>query len=337
MKRLLLVIITAMITIYGCSDDTSTSPEPVEETPLAAATVGPSGGTLQIPDFVLTVPPGAFSSPAELTLYESEDDHGFGVNAVSRFFRLEGLPDSYSDTLTVSIGYTGTLSGEAYIAAGTEEEVITDDIELVTATFYTLRPAVESSGYLQSNLPPQDASLRFTPERYHATSKAAPGAARLGAVHNHESQSSEHIILKYPTAFSEFAEDLLGFFEAAHDTVVALGIGYEGKKWNWPVEAVIRNYESGAISVSVYETPQIILSDEKVTADNLPLFQVYAMNVMMQIGMVVPSPRKFSDADNICGTWRSSIGVVWSSAVHKRRKGRTISLLMKPKLSRDCP
>ena len=121
MKMLTLVLIAAVVVPCGCSDDSSTSP-PAEETPLAAATIGPSGGTLQIRDFVLTVPPGAFTSSNKITLWESQEDHGFGANAASRCFRLDGLPDAYSDTLTVSVGYRGALMAETYIAVGTEDD-----------------------------------------------------------------------------------------------------------------------------------------------------------------------------------------------------------------------
>ncbi len=299
MKRLILLTIAAVITLYGCSDDTPTSPEPEEESPLAVATVGPSGGTLQIQDFVLAVPPGAFSSSAELKLYESKDDHGFGANAASRFFRLEGLPDSYSDTLTLSIGYNGTLSGEIYIAVGTEEEVITDEFELVTGTFYSLLPAVESAGYIVTKLlPPQAGSMSST-SISPGVPNAVTGKVRLVAIKLFGDVTSAHIVIRTPLELYDHAAELLNFFEAAHDTVVALGIGYEGKQWKWPVEAAIKTSEGVTIFVHGEEKPKITLSREKVTADYLPMFQMHTIQAMMEIAIEVLDPRAFRDEDTV--------------------------------------
>lgn len=152
MRVVILAAIAVMIAVCGCSKDTATSPEIVEEIPLAVDTLGAGGGTLEIEDFMLIVPPGAFGSTVELSLYESKEDHGFGDNAVSRFFRIEGLPEEFADSLVIRIRYQGTLSGETYIAVGMDEEVLSDEDELVEETLYNLISASEDSGFLEGKL-----------------------------------------------------------------------------------------------------------------------------------------------------------------------------------------
>ena len=98
---------------------------------LAEAPIGPEGGTLETEDFKLTVPSGAFSQTAELSLYIEEKD-SVNNNSVTPFYVIEGMPENYSEPLQLSLRYAGSASGILYIERGMEAEIIDFDTTYLT-------------------------------------------------------------------------------------------------------------------------------------------------------------------------------------------------------------
>lgn len=317
MRRIFLAVVAfaVMVAVCSCSKDTSTSPEEVvEEVPLAVDTLDAAGGTLEIDDFALTVPPGAFDSPAEIKLYESREDHGFGDNSVSRFFRLEGIPENFSDSLSVRIQYQGTLTGESYIAVGTDEEVSIDGIEQAEGTVYSLLPALEISGYLESRLPPREVGLLSKPgESRGATMGTTSFVGRFVAITGYDALNSEHIKLRYPPDLAHYAGELLTTLEAAHDSVVSIGIGYSGRLWDWPVVAVVKDPNPLCGYCIVFtpdkKTPSIIIDKNRMNETDLLRFQYHAAMSMMLIAQKSPSPDDYVEPGNVW--WHKGV-TLWS-------------------------
>lgn len=70
--------------------------------PVAEASIGPSGGALSDGLFTLTVPPGAFSSTANLALSMTANDPVLGTGSPRLLWRIEGLPSGLTGTLTLT-------------------------------------------------------------------------------------------------------------------------------------------------------------------------------------------------------------------------------------------
>ena len=143
--------------IFGCSKESVTEPEPEtnEFLEIGSTTIGPSGGNLSAGGFTLTVPAGAFSSELALTLYSSLDYTPFDANGISPTYKLTGLPRDYSQPLSVSVPYQGTLEEQSYIAAGAKAlDIVSGEDDV----FYVFLPATDSSGQLTSELPVPDMS-----------------------------------------------------------------------------------------------------------------------------------------------------------------------------------
>ena len=70
--------------------------------PVAAADIGPAGGTLGDGTFALTVPPGAFPVTARLALAVTAEDGLPGYGPPSLLWRVEGLPLAMDGSLTFS-------------------------------------------------------------------------------------------------------------------------------------------------------------------------------------------------------------------------------------------
>ncbi|NBC03362.1 MAG: hypothetical protein GVY20_06620 [Bacteroidetes bacterium] len=68
--------------------------------------IGITGGQVVTDEFVLDIPPGAFSSDHTIVLSSATDQSTFGDDLVSRLYKIEGLPGSYNKQLRVKIKYS---------------------------------------------------------------------------------------------------------------------------------------------------------------------------------------------------------------------------------------
>ena|GEM_PF-1298014 len=302
MTRFLLIPTVVILAFYGCGGDSTTSTDGGEETPLAVDTLGADGGTFEIDDFALTVPAGAFDADAELRLYEVTDDHGFAEHCVSRFFRLEGVPETFSESLTVRVRYTGTLEGECFIAHGKKDSVFDDYVEMSELPFYILYPASESSGDLEAVIPP----------RADETPPGGPGTVVGGitpeeffhdyffAVTDYERRRETDLVsIAYPPDLIDYVDTFIEYIKAAHDTVVSIGMGYDGKYWDWPVEVVILeiprpHHKLLGISSVSKKTRQFIIhvNEPEVRPGNLPAFRVRLAKCLVEAAQSIPDPER---------------------------------------------
>jgi hypothetical protein len=300
MKRIALLLALLCIVLSSCGGDSGTSPGDGEENPLAADTVGTEGGTIAADGFELTVPPGAFSSRVELALYESDEDHGLGDECMSRFYRLEGLPAEFGDSLMVRIDYDGALSGSTYVVTGREVVFYADDMEPVEDFLYSFHPATESAGSLRARIPPQQSAAALGAARgLRAASGSKNFFAAVSGIDVHK--SSEHVKVTYPLGVFAFVDDVVDYIEAAHDTVVAVGMGYAGKPWNWPVQVLVRDFR-GAGPTRARVSPEgmyVQIRKDFLTEPNLPDLRLRMGNAMVYAAQNIPGADEYLHQDNI--------------------------------------
>jgi len=298
-KRTVLILAVLTLTISGCGGDSGTSPQTGGDTQLAADTIGAGGGTLVADEFELTVPAGAFDSDAELTLYESSDDHGFGTSCVSRFFRLEGLPETFDDALTVRIGYEGTLSGSTYVAVGEEAAFYDESGEASDDFLYHFHLATESSGYLEASIPPRASAARNAAPGLRAASETEDVFAAVSGVGINK--SSAHFRIRYPLSVFAHVDDVVNYLEAAHDMVVSIGMGYAGMPWSWPATVVITEF-IGKSPTRYHASSRglhIGVKTSVLTEINLPEVRRWLGNNMVLSAMSIPNTAEYFGADNI--------------------------------------
>ena len=300
MHKPMLILAAIAILVYGCGGDSGTSPAVEEEQPLAADTIGADGGTMVIDDFELIVPAGAFDTDAELMLFDMTSDQEFGDNCASRFFRLEGLPAAFSESLTVRIGYEGGVGEDIAVAWG--HDAVFRDIEGDSADgiAYDFVEAEESSGYIQAVLrAPAVAGLL----RGVAAGSVRPAKrSYLAALREIRfTYATEHSKVWYPLHQAGNVGEIGGFVEAAYDTVVALGLGYEGKFWEWPVKVNIVHSQKLPVGFNVTGTDGFFIQirDEFITAANMNNVGLYIGCVMAQVGQFVPNAREYYDGNHL--------------------------------------
>jgi len=141
---------TFLLLLPACSKDEPTAPVIPETGYLATATIGPHGGTLASQDFVLRIPQGAFPAVTELRLKGAPGNSGFGINAATRQFTVEGLPETPLKPLSISLHHTASLSGRSFIAVGQTAVLPGTDSTDIAYHFFPVR---DSAGMMMSEMP----------------------------------------------------------------------------------------------------------------------------------------------------------------------------------------
>jgi hypothetical protein len=141
---------SCLLLLPACSKDEPTAPIIPETGYLAVVTIGPQGGTLASQEFILGIPQGAFSAATELRLKGGPGNSGFGINAATRQFSVEGLPESLLKPLSISLHHTASLSGRSFIAVGQTAVLPGTDS---TSIAYHFLPVRDSAGMMMSEMP----------------------------------------------------------------------------------------------------------------------------------------------------------------------------------------
>jgi hypothetical protein len=250
-----LSLVCILCLLVGCSGDSPTGPGPDDDAYAleGTETVGAAGGTIEIEDFSLTVPAGAFDGDHTLKLFASSKDQPFDQNQVTRAFRLEGLPGEVSLPLHLRIKYEGTLSAESFIALG---ERFFDYVQGDSATAFSLQSASDSSGYLVGEIAPAGGSTLGPREGgFGATAKLAdlPEALRLLGLSGYEGRYGEHFWLAFPVDLVEVsAPQVETMLEEVYTNIVTdLGL-----PWPWAMRINIVINDLGP-SVGAYSSPII--------------------------------------------------------------------------------
>lgn len=160
-SKLLKLIIPTLLLMISCSSKSPTSS--TEKETEATAVIGPAGGRLSSSDFVLDVPPGAFSQTVTLNLYSCVEEHPSQAFSVTKLYRLEGLPDNYNDTLKIRIRFQEALDGTSFVAVGGN---VLSPASGEEQRVYRLFPAQDSAGFLGISIP-ADTGYGFNSEGSH--------------------------------------------------------------------------------------------------------------------------------------------------------------------------
>ncbi len=115
-------------------------------------TIGSSGGEITFENLTITIPPGAFSGDQKLELSLSDKQHPFEKQEVTSLYRIMGIPEDFSKSISIALKYEGTLEDETYIAHSIEPPIEGSDTSVV---FY-LMECKDSSGFLLGRLQPPD-------------------------------------------------------------------------------------------------------------------------------------------------------------------------------------
>jgi hypothetical protein len=144
--KLIILILVLFITNSCKKDDSAENADPWTE--IMTKSIGASGGTLDAGSISISIPAGVFNGNYTLSIYSS-DQKIFQNGQISPTFEIRGLPEEFDGVLPLSIKSDGAIQGDFYIAMGTYQFA-----QSLSDTVYALSylPAVDSSGYIQSQI-----------------------------------------------------------------------------------------------------------------------------------------------------------------------------------------
>ena len=132
MRTIRILILGVLLSFAGCGGDDGTTPQTHPETPLAEATIGAAGGTLETDGFTLTVPAGAFADDTELAVYEG-DDTDLPDDSVTGVYKISGA-GAAATPLTLTLSISEAPLGESFVALGRAAESLSGE-EYVDFTY----------------------------------------------------------------------------------------------------------------------------------------------------------------------------------------------------------
>ncbi len=229
MKKLFLLALLPLVFSLSCSSssdpDDTTPPVP----PLAEETIGAEGGTLEIDDFVLTVPAGAFEGNQDLVLRLSDENlEDFG--SVSRVFNLSGLPAELHEALQVRLGVEAMREESAVLMIG-RDSFVKSRGEVGFA--WQALEAERDGNFAVGTIPVYEGNLR------------ADLQAEIGIIESDNLLSSGgHFRLLFHPTHTANASLLATYLEEAYDTFEAMGFTYAPRS-RWPVHVSIKLLEPG--------------------------------------------------------------------------------------------
>lgn len=229
-------------------------PEP-DFTPVAEATVGADGGTVEGGGLTLTIPPGALEADTAISLSTSEE-RPFGDEAASPVYRVKGLPAELGAPLTVRVQAEDPLSGDCFIAAGNPAFNVTAGF---TTTVFAAFPATENAGYLEATLElspgpvGQGASLAAPAPRAQKTDMQA--LLDVFALKAMMTYGTKHFNLAVPVTEYPHSVALGKYFEEAYDAFKELGFEYP--QAGWPMHVLVMGFSRNATDIARYSTVNI--------------------------------------------------------------------------------
>ena len=231
----LTIISLLLLFIFSCKKDPTGPTAPTDTYTLEETkTIGADGGTIELTDFLLSVPSGAFNSDNEIGVYTSSIDKPFGSNNVSRSIKLSGIPTDFSKPLKIKIKYTGQLTNKSYLAIGNSQ---TDEVNGDSTIVYDLFTASDSSGYLVSELPVIEYSgLGKIPSLYQ------DGLNNLStsAVSGYDVRNMQHFTIKYPNVVESKISEIGNIFEEVFQ-IVTEELGLKLALEHIPWKVIINN------------------------------------------------------------------------------------------------
>ncbi|MBN1293877.1 MAG: hypothetical protein JXB48_18695 [Candidatus Latescibacteria bacterium] len=244
MKILILFLCCVPLFFMCCSD--STGPGDTGDGEIVASdNIGAGGGILSSDKIELTVPVGAFDGNTSVAL-ATAPEKAFEDDAVSETYIISGLPQSYSKEISVSLAFTGKLTGSSYIAVGVDTWVSSLG---TTTTTYSLLPATLNGEKLTAELPAAG----------HVTAKAAMTSAEesssltVTAVNGYTPHvtAGGHFKIEYGSRWTSLASvrELGKYLEEAYNTVAGLGFSYAART-NWPVSVTVRSLDDAVYGFS---------------------------------------------------------------------------------------
>ncbi|MCF8368065.1 MAG: hypothetical protein K9G76_03425 [Bacteroidales bacterium] len=240
MKKITLISILAIIVLITCKkDENDDNTNPVSPTVyLAEATIGANGGALSAAEFNLVIPPGAFTDINKLKVSKNENIKPFENDQSTPLYTLEGLPDTFSQALTLSIKAAVKSKDEIFLAIG--EDNFISSLDTLELAYHLVTGQIES-GWYTFEIPAIDAD----PSK--STNTPEPLYLNLTVVTSYTVVEGPYFRIHTPVSMVSQAEGLLTMLNTAREKLINSPYPMDlSARTEWPVKVTIKKLSSTA-------------------------------------------------------------------------------------------
>ncbi|NOX17720.1 MAG: hypothetical protein GXO87_05495 [Chlorobi bacterium] len=243
MKNLLFTALIAFLLILISSCDILKPEDIQDDNPPDANTVsvGVDGGEINVDDFSIVIPPGAFQQTANLKVYQSNVAIP-GEDVVTSVYSIEGLPDNYSLPIDVSIKLSNAVSGETYLAL--QGEAFVPSLNEVDPSYSYFKAAV-SGDTIKGQIPAMSGNKTNSSSAKlsdNAKSPAGIFSLHIFGCSNKRTYTTDnnHFKITYDVSKDNPTDitNLGTYLETAYSKIKSIGFDL-GKRTNWPVSVSI--------------------------------------------------------------------------------------------------
>ncbi len=209
----MILIICVPGLIISCNKDKDDiGPKVLNQT---EAIIGAGGGTVQIDELEITVPEDCFTEDYDLSIKVYDEEEAFTGTRISYVYQIENFPKYFEDSIQIKLKYSGSTSGNKYIAIG-GLQIDGEDF------FYSIEEATDSSGYLIYNMTvPLSSSLKNTDDEDLET------IVKFLAAENHTKDKRNHFKLEYQEGNQPpMLDRLVDTLESIYNKYSQLGFNY---------------------------------------------------------------------------------------------------------------
>ena len=138
-KLSIILIICILCLIVSCKKDKDEpGPKVLNQT---EAIIGTEGGTVEIDELEITIPEDCFTEDYDLSIKVYDEEDAFTGTRITYVYQIENFPLYFEDSIQVKLKYSGSTSGDKYIAVG-GLQIDGEDFS------YSIEEATDSSGCL---------------------------------------------------------------------------------------------------------------------------------------------------------------------------------------------
>jgi hypothetical protein len=234
LKTIILFVLFGLLFQF-CKDDSPT--EPTDDLDiLASSPIGNTGGTVETDGVSIEVPVGSFSTETELRIASANVDNNYSDVSSTDWFIIDGVPNNYSQPLTVKLNTTGDAGGLQFIVVSVP--CFSTSMNQVREGFYFIE-AEYSDGKLTAQIPPvsNDGSSLLKTNSEGKFKYTVWGTIK-GYFGYESAQKHFHIIAKEGTS-PLGVSNLAKYFEDAYDKVKSMGYDYS-RRTKWPIKVELK-------------------------------------------------------------------------------------------------
>jgi len=234
-----------LLFFWGCKKESPTSPQENIQTPdVIIQNIGSSGGKISSDSIEVNFPENTFTANSTVKLSVSETQSSNLGEAISKSYRLEGIPSDYYQPIEIKIKMNRSITSDVFIAIGSED--IIKSKNHVDFSYQLFNTQIQNENVI-CQLPVPDQGIG-------KIGKVSSGTIDIileAVIGKSYTSNQGHFLITYPkTVDQQNVIQLAGYLEEAYNKISSIGFVYN-LRTKWPVKVTVRRLKPEDYGYSV--------------------------------------------------------------------------------------